>query len=73
MSLGLWDDQTIPLWLHYNTTLKTKTKHWALDFTPEKDSQITDQVEQDKDSLEKSKREKSNTNQNLVIMKTTMK
>ena len=51
MSLGLWDDQTIPLWLHYNTTLKTKTKHWALDFTPGKDSHITNQVEQDKDSL----------------------
>lgn len=69
MSLGLWDDQTIPLWLHYNTTLKTKTKQWTLDFTPEKDSHITDQVEHDKDSLEKSKREKSNTNRNLVIMK----
>ena len=40
-----------------------------MDFTPEKDSHITDQVEHDKDSLEKSKREKSNTNQNLVIMK----
>lgn len=37
MSLGLWDDQTVPLLLHYNTTFRP-FKEWTFDFIPEKDS-----------------------------------